>query len=174
MGDVNEKEIWKRLIYQGKEYDALEVSTHGRLRNVITETIYKFHTTKNGYLIASITFGSRQSKKTFRAHKCVAETFIPNPDNKPSINHIDGNKTNNNVSNLEWVTNKENSAHAWKNNLSAPHKSANRKLTEDEIAYIRSNYVPMSRTFGARPLARKFNVHHSTVQSILKNETYVI
>lgn len=47
----------------------------------------------------------------------VAKAYIPNLDNKPTINHIDGNKKNNNVSNLEWATEKENQVHKWKNGL---------------------------------------------------------
>lgn len=56
-------------------------------------------------------------RKTYLVHKLVALAFIPNPENKTTINHIDGNKRNNNVSNLEWATEKENQNHKWKNGL---------------------------------------------------------
>ena len=56
-------------------------------------------------------------RKTYLVHRLVATAFIPNPENKTTINHIDGNKRNNNVSNLEWATEKENQNHKWKNGL---------------------------------------------------------
>jgi hypothetical protein len=56
-------------------------------------------------------------RKTYSVHKLIALAFIPNPENKTTINHIDGNKRNNNVSNLEWATEKENQNHKWKNGL---------------------------------------------------------
>ena len=53
----------------------------------------------------------------FLVHRLIALYFIPNPNNLPEVNHIDGNKQNNSISNLEWITHKQNTQHAWDNNL---------------------------------------------------------
>ena len=63
-------------------------------------------------------------------HRIVAKTFIPNPDNKRYVNHIDGNKANNNVNNLEWCTASENLKHAFKTGLSKPIKGADNKQSK--------------------------------------------
>ena len=107
-------EEWKDLIYQNKIYDFLEVSNNGKIRNKRNGHIYKLHPNTNGYLTVNISLGSRKHNKTFLVHKAVAESFIPNLENKPQVNHKDLNKTNNIVSNLEWVTNQENCIHAQK------------------------------------------------------------
>lgn len=70
---------------------------------------------KDGYLFVTLT--KEKSKKNFYVHRLVAEAFIPNPENKPQVNHINGNKADNTISNLEWVTNAENARHAYNNGL---------------------------------------------------------
>lgn len=69
------------------------------------------HISAYGYKLCSL------GNKSFRVHRLVAKAFIPNPENKPDINHIDGNKLNNCVENLEWVTSKENIHHALESGL---------------------------------------------------------
>lgn len=72
-------------------------------------------TDRDGYKIVS--FRKNSNIKYFKVHRLVAQIFIKNKDNKPEVNHADGDKSNNSVSNLEWVTRKENVLHASKNNL---------------------------------------------------------
>lgn len=70
---------------------------------------------KKGY--PTVRLSSENRKKSARIHRLVALAFIPNPDNKPEVNHIDGNKQNNKAENLEWVTNAENHRHKMEHNL---------------------------------------------------------
>ena len=63
------------------------------------------------YTVVTYTESGKQT--SYYVHRLVAEAFIPNPDDKPQVNHKDGNPSNNNVENLEWVTSKENVAHAY-------------------------------------------------------------
>lgn len=74
----------------------------------------------NGYIQTTLT--KDKSKKHFSVHRLVAQVFIPNPDNKPCINHKDGNRSNNNVNNLEWCTHSENNLHAFRTLNKAPTK----------------------------------------------------
>lgn len=105
-----------------------EVSNLGLIRRKKCETIYKdgrvahFSQTilkpavnKKGYLMVYLSVGSKKYTKS--VHRIVAESWIVNPENKSTVNHIDCNKLNNCISNLEWATNKENMAHAFANGI---------------------------------------------------------
>ena len=106
------KEVW--LDVHGWE-NIYEVSSFGRIRNKETGHIKAFHITKFGY--CRLTLYKGKLSKKYAVHRLVAEAFIPNPQNKPQVNHIDGNKQNNRVDNLEWVTQTENMIHAYTHGL---------------------------------------------------------
>ncbi len=103
MEDTKEGEVWKPI----EGYDHYEVSSFGNVRNKNTGRILKA-SKKGGYLSVGLSSGK---PKTFSIHQLVAKAFISNPENKLQVNHKDKNGMNNNISNLEWVTNKENSIH---------------------------------------------------------------
>lgn len=95
---------------------ALEVSNEGRLRSNLRDgRILKPSMDQKGYLRLRMTIDRK--KYSFKVHRLVAQAFIPNPEDKPQVNHIDGNKQNNRADNLEWITNKENVHHAIKNGM---------------------------------------------------------
>lgn len=113
-----EKIIWKRLIYHGKDLgDFYLISNTGEIKGLKTNKIRKKNINHEGYYFVCISLGSRKSKPLLKVHRAVAETFIPNINNYPIINHKDGNKLNNNVENLEWCTYQYNTKHAIENNL---------------------------------------------------------
>ena len=91
------------------------------------EKLLKLSNTSTGY--KKVELYKDKKRKSFKVHRLVAQAFIPNPENKREVNHIDGNKHNNKVNNLEWVTSSENKIHAFKMDLN-PTK---RDLDENEI-----------------------------------------
>lgn len=101
-------------------------------------------------------------------HRVVAEKYIPNPENKPQINHKDGNKLNNEVDNLEWVTNLENRKHAIEKGL---HLCGDRcpwsKLTQEDVDFIREN-----PDISPKKLAEKFSVTDSTIRDVRKYKSW--
>ena len=132
-------ETWKNIDRFNGLY---QISTNGKVRkcystkNIKNKTvILKGGKFPNGYLFVSLTV-SKGKYKNFLVHRLVAEAFIPNPDNKSDVNHIDGNKSNNNVENLEWCTRSENLAHALKIGLIDNQCKIRRKVTVKQGEHI--------------------------------------
>jgi len=98
------KEEWLPI----KDFENYEISSLGQVRNTNTGRILKL-TTKGGYIFTGL--WSNSKVKTIAVHRLVALAFIENPENKPQVNHKDKNRSNNNVSNLEWSTALENNLH---------------------------------------------------------------
>lgn len=108
-----------------------------------------------------------------RVHRLVAITFLPNPYNKPQVNHIDGNKTNNSLTNLEWSTASENTAHAYSlglMNIPKHEDRHNSKLSEKDIQFIREQY---SNGIKQGLLAKQFSVDPSNISRIVNNKYWI-
>lgn len=145
--------------------------------NAKGKTLYplKLYIKSDGYLAVSlwgINVKGKKYRKTFLVHRLVAETFIPNFDNKPTVNHKDGVKTHNCVDNLEWATSREQNIHAFTTGLNYARKGedANRaELKWEDVYFIRNNYPKIS----VKSLASQFKVCEPTIYAILYNRTWV-
>lgn len=115
---------------EGFDYDYL-IDTEGNVYRKLTPSQHP-----QGYLRLGLR--TKGVRKYFNVHRLVAQTFVPNPNNKPFVNHIDGNKANNCVENLEWCDQSENMLHAYNIGLKQPsHPKAVEQYTLDG-KYVRS------------------------------------
>lgn len=125
---------------------------------------------KTGKGYWTVFINDRQRKKV---HRLVAEAFLENPNDLPEVNHIDGNKDNNAVNNLEWVTTKQNIEHAVRNRLNVHgEKSPFSKLTENQVKEIRNICIVGDKQYGIKPLARKYGVGSSTIKNIVSGKKW--
>ena len=143
-------------IYRCLTINDYEITKNGEIINKHTGRIVKPQPNGKGYLRISI------GKKLMFVHRLVAEKYIPNPDNLPQVNHKDGNKVNNCVDNLEWVSNSVNRKHAVQSGLHIHgEKCPWSKLTLENVNYIR-NHPEMSRN----ELSEMFNISPHTISDI--------
>lgn len=154
--DVNEEtEIWRKI---DCDYD---VSNHGRVRHgsrVLSGSVHL-----DNYILVTL------HGKQHPIHRLVAEAFIPNPENKRFINHIDANKQNNSVENLEWCTQSENMKHACENNLQPKGLNAYcGKFTREQREDIKRLWD--SGKCSKREIARKYGVSHTCVNDIINDK----
>jgi len=121
----------------------------------------------------TLTLGSKYIKRgSFRVHRIIAKLFVENSENKPEVNHIDGNKSNNYFNNLEWVTRSEQMLHAHKLGLKSceGEKNANHKLTEENVKEIR-NLIDTGESIAS--IARLYGRGWQTINHIAKRSTWI-
>jgi predicted XRE-type DNA-binding protein len=117
---------------------------------------------RKGYAMVMLYNGEK--RKLYAIHRLVAEHFIPNKSNNPQVNHIDGNKLNNNINNLEWVTASENIQHSYDKKLTPSGENHHQsKLTENNVRQIKTL---LSRGFSQRKIAKMFNVSQCPISEI--------
>lgn len=142
--------------------DDYEITKDGKVYNKKWGRYVKPQPNGAGYLRVHI------AGKMYFVHRLVAEKYVPNPYNKPQVNHKDGNHLNNNSDNLEWVTNRENSIHALKNGLMwIEEKHPMSKLKREDVVFIKS-HPKMSRKI----LSEMFNVSTHTISDIRNGKTW--
>jgi hypothetical protein len=158
---MNTQEQWKPVAECNGEY---YVSSWGRVKSFKfgKERILKPSLIGNGYPAINIWQKTKKSK-CITIHKLVALAFIPKPDNKTQVNHKDGNKLNNHIDNLEWVTSQENNQHAWDNGLCENKRlaiaSANRKAQSKPVVDIVTGNKYDSLKLACQDIDDSYNKH---------------
>lgn len=170
------KEEWKGLFYREQDFSKLfEVSNLGNIRRVGSEINLKQWTRRNGYKTIAVSLGSKKNVMTLKMHKAILESFCGINEYKIEVNHIDFDRGNNELENLEWVTPKENTQHSIENikkSCKRGIEDSSSKLKKEDILYIRENYIPFDKEFGCRALARKFNMSHPNILRVINNLSY--
>ncbi len=119
--------MWKTLDFN----PLYEVSTDGQVRKIENNYYPKFCKDKDGYLSCSLNNGDG-TKTKYRVHRLIAMAFIPNPENKAEVNHLNSIRDDNRVENLEWCTRQENEQHAYRDNR---HPELRQKARENLLKY---------------------------------------
>lgn len=170
------KEIWKDI----KGYEGFyRVSNFGRIKSVkrlikrsdgttqkVREHILRSNQSGAGYY--QVVLSKNNQSKYPLVHRLVAEAFLNNPENKTQVNHKDGNKSNNNADNLEWVSCSENAIHAFSHNLRRVNKTY--KLTPQEMKYVKNHYAFRHPEFNSNALGKRFGVSGTTIMRIVSGK----
>ncbi len=179
-----EKEIWKPIPNTDNRY---EISNYGRARSWCNcnegrrkepRILKQGSTPHTGYKMIAIWNNGKH--KTVNIHRAVAKLFIPNPENKRCVNHIDCDKENNHVNNLEWVTHAENTRHAIKNGIADVSGLGDRrgeahgmaKLTKEAVIDIRKQAKERGRYYGQEELSERHGVCKGTIKDVVAGRTW--
>lgn len=162
-------EIWRTI----EDYPNYQVSNFGRVKSFkrgAARILKQQPTKRRGVMMIHL-----GKIKTVTVHKLVAIAFIPNPKNKPQINHIDGNPNNNYANNLEWATALENIQHAFRTGLNkveyfSGENSGGAKLTNEQANEIRMKYSKELRN--GTKLASEYGIHKCNIAKIVRGVAY--
>jgi NUMOD4 motif len=156
-----------------------EVSNTGLVRSIEREITYvkngvAYKKTLKGVVLKtspntkgypSVYLSKEGKRETCMVHRLVAKAFIPNPSNKPQVNHRDGNKEHNHMRNLEWNTNQENQNHAVKTGLRrVGYNCPFTRFTPEQAKWIREHYIPRHAEYSIKAMSERFGVSEHTVR----------
>lgn len=152
-------EIWKPI----KDTDRYSISNFGRFRNNRTGYIQKPADNGHGYKLVTIYLNGKPNR--YSVHRLVADAFCLKQENQTEVDHIDGNRSNNIVENLRWVTHSENQQY-----VSQCGKHNKRKLTVEQVREIREKYKNGQTNLSK--LGREYNVRYEAIRAIVNRWYY--
>lgn len=159
---------YRRVTHQGNELN-YEIDDSGNIRNYTTKVPIKCHLDRGGYVKANIIDKELGIHKCMSVHRLVMLAFVPNPDNLPEVNHIDGNKQNNHISNLEWCDRLHNIRHAIATGLKPVvcvkgESNWNNRYSEEQIKHVMD--LMLEGKYSYREIAKLTGVKRATIKKI--------
>ena len=154
-------EEYKKL----REYPRYRIYNTGKIYSEYYKKFIHQHDDNSGYL--QVTLLGIHGRKTIKSHILIAKAFLPNPNNLPEVNHIDCNKYNNKVTNLEWVSKHDNMIHASLH--SYKHREALSPLNSDKVKLIP---ILLGYGFSIKLISQLYNVGHVTIRNIIQRKTW--
>lgn len=151
--------VWKR--FRNSQY---AVSQCGLVKNITTGKLKDLSVDTYGYLVTTLFKNGK--RRQHKVHRMVAEMFVEGYEDGLQVNHIDGDKKNNNFKNLEWCTDKENRLHAIRNGLFT------NRISEEDVTNIRNDVVYFDKNLGVHATARRYKVSNATISRVLNFKTW--
>lgn len=164
---LNEEIEWRKIYWTNGEVTKYSISNIGVVRNDITDKIIRARTDRD-YVRITLTHSGKS--KEFFIHRLVAIAFIPNPENKPQVNHINGIKHCNYVYNLEWATASENCKHAYNNGLWCRKIKKSKKISDKKVHRICKMLEKNELTYSE--IAKRIGCDRKLVSDIRKGKKY--
>jgi len=150
---------------------SIERYVNSKNRSLALKRAKSIKTSKRGdYISVNLTRENKQ--KTFSVHRLVALTFIPNPENKLEVNHIDGNKLNNSINNLEWCTRSENEIHSYINGLQSGRKGSKHHFTNLKEEDVIQMFYDLNNGLTRKEISIKYALSYSNTCKILKGRIW--
>lgn len=157
-------EIYKDIEEYGGIY---QISNTGKVFNTKRKIFLKGFGSGRNQEYTAFQLSKKGISKSFYLHRLLAIHFIPNPNNHRDVHHINDNKSDNRLENLQWIDQKE---HCSISPKGYGLKNVNGKLTQEQVLDIKKNYIPYKTPF--EYFAKKYNVSRGTIQKIITKKTF--
>lgn len=150
-----------------ENFNSYEINRNGEIFSSYTNKLMKYQIDRKGYF--RVTLRKNNKAHTVLVHRLIAKAFLPTEDYTQTVNHKDGNKLNNQLDNLEWMSLSDNVIHAYDTGLNSSkgENNNNSKLSNEKIEFIRASKEPSSL------IAGMLGIHPSTVRKIRNKKLWV-